>query len=337
MSRHVAVFLFTLVATLAVISTAMAQDATAVQELITKLKDKDEAVRLKAAKDLGKMKEKAKDAIPTLTITASRDADEDVRAVAKKALEAIKDALDQGEKDKIREVLDPLVKDLKGKDAEKRVSALDKLADLGTRARDAGADVVEFGVLNSTPSIREVATATLEKIDPEAHKLIVTVLIDKEERHKLDAIQGLEALGRKGKSGLPVLKYYYVQKVTNDRSGGRYAGVALQAMTKIAPDDKGVIDTVVAVVLKPLQANLALPARSLAIELLPDLKMEKKNKVVALVAALDDPVCRAQAVTALGKMGPDAKDALPVLTKLKLDGDKAVREAAAAAVELIKE
>jgi HEAT repeat protein len=108
-------------------------------------------------------------------------------------------------------------------------------------------------------------------------------------------------------------------------------------MVKIAPDDKGVIDTVVAVVLKPLSRNYMLPERSLAIALVPDVKLETKRKVTTLIDALADPATRAQAVTLLGKMGPDAKEAVSVLTKLKLDPDKAVREAAGKALDQIKE
>jgi HEAT repeat protein len=338
--RFVSTVLVAAATAAALVAAAAAQDASSVRELIAGLKDKDEAVRLKAAKELGKLKEKAKDAIPALTVTASKDEDEDVRAVAKRSLEAIKDAVERLDKDKVRDVLDPLVKDLKGKDAEKRIAALDKLADLGTKAKDAGADVVEFGVLSPSPGIRAAATAALEKIDPDAHKLIVTALFDNREFNRLEAIERLGALGRKGKSGLPALKHYYRQQISGEgTAGAQGAGAALQATTKIAPDDKEVIDTVIGLVVQPLRPSrrVVLPERSLAIRLLPEVKAEKKAKVVALVAALDDPHCRAQAVTALGKMGPDAKDAVAVLTKLKLDPDKEVRDAVAAALDLITE
>jgi HEAT repeat protein len=347
MSRHVAVCLLVLLA--ASVSTAVTQDATRVQELIAQLKNKDEAVRLKAAKELGKLKEKAKDAIPALTIAASKDEDEDVRAVAKKSLEAIKDAVGQGDKDKLNEVLVPLIKDLKGKSAEKRIAALDKLADLGTKAWDAGPDVVEFGILKAPPAVQEAATATLEKIDPEAYKPIVTLIVDKSELNKVEAIERLGALGRKGKSAMPLLKQLYVQLVNNDPFVGR-AAATLHAMTKIAPDDKVVIDTVLDLVSRPVhpqrrtsprqllvQPTFNLPPRSIAIELLRELEIENKKKVTALIAALNDPECRVLAATELGKLGADAKDAVPVLTKLKLDSDRAVRDAAAAAIELIKQ
>jgi hypothetical protein len=257
--------------------------------------------------------------------------------VAKRALETIKEAVAQANKGKLKDVIDPLIADLKGKNAEKRLAALDKLADLGSQASEAGADVVEFGILKSTPAIREAATAALEKIDPVAHKLIVTLLFDSMESNKLQAIAGLEALGRNGKSGLPALKYYYTHLTTNVRFGGAYAGTALHAMAKIAPDDKGVIDTILGLVSMPVpkQGSANLPSRSLAIQLLPEVKTDNKKRVIVLIAALNDERCRAQAAKELGKLGADAKDALPVLTRLKLDSDRQVREAAGAAISQI--
>jgi hypothetical protein len=66
-------------------------------------------------------------------------------------------------------------------------------------------------------------------------------------------------------------------------------------------------------------------------------KIEPKKKAAALTAGLADPSCRAQVITELGKLGPDAKAALPILTKLKLDADQQVREATATAIPLIEQ
>ena len=57
--------------------------AEGVDELVKQLKNKDEIVRFKAAKALGKLGAEAKGAIPALT-EALKDMDEDVRAVAKR-------------------------------------------------------------------------------------------------------------------------------------------------------------------------------------------------------------------------------------------------------------
>lgn len=72
--------------------------------------------------------------------------------------------------------------------------------------------------------------------------------------------------------------------------------------------------------------------------MLPDLKIDGKKRAPALITtALADPEPRAETATELGKLGVDAEDAIPALTKLKLDPDKEVREAASNAIELIKQ
>jgi hypothetical protein len=65
-----------------------AGNAVEVKVLIRQLKDRDEAVRLKAAKELGKLGRQTREAIAALT-DALKDEDADVRHVAKQALEKI--------------------------------------------------------------------------------------------------------------------------------------------------------------------------------------------------------------------------------------------------------
>jgi hypothetical protein len=65
---------------------------TEVKALIRQLQDKDEAIRLKAAKSLGKLGRHARGAIPALT-EALKDDDADVRAVAKQSLAKIQAAV----------------------------------------------------------------------------------------------------------------------------------------------------------------------------------------------------------------------------------------------------
>jgi hypothetical protein len=77
--------------------------------------------------------------------------------------------------------------------------------------------------------------------------------------------------------------------------------------------------------------------RQAAIELVATIKVDVAKKVGALTAALADPSCRARATTELGKLGTAAKTAVPTLMKLKLDPDLQVRDAAAAAIDLIRE
>src|SRR5947209_5847053 len=96
------------------------QDSGDPKELIGQLKDKDEAVRLKAVKELAKLKEKAKDALPALNASSILDEDQDVRAIAKRAIETIQEALDQTDKKGKRAQLELLIRDLKGRNAQKK-------------------------------------------------------------------------------------------------------------------------------------------------------------------------------------------------------------------------
>ncbi len=205
---------------LATASFVLADPQDDTKTLLIKLKDKDESVRLSAAKNLGKLGADAKDAIPALTVVASQDSDEDVRAVAKKALEAIRGAVGEQSKDNISDVLNPIIKDLKGKAPEKRIAALKKLEKLGKEAFDAGAHIVEFGLMADNPTIREAAISALENVDPDSYKFIVTILIDNNENNKMQAIRKLAALEKKAKSAVPALKAYYIQNISriiNDR------------------------------------------------------------------------------------------------------------------------
>jgi HEAT repeat protein len=71
------------------VSTILGGDDTNVEAQLRYLQDKDEAVRLKAAKVLGRLGPQAKAAVPALSAAAQKDADEDVRRVAAAALEKI--------------------------------------------------------------------------------------------------------------------------------------------------------------------------------------------------------------------------------------------------------
>ncbi|MCP4626247.1 MAG: HEAT repeat domain-containing protein [bacterium] len=66
------------------------QTVPKLKRLIDDLKSRDVLVRLKAAKSLGKLGPKAKNAVPVLSEVAQKDVDEDVRKVASRALENIK-------------------------------------------------------------------------------------------------------------------------------------------------------------------------------------------------------------------------------------------------------
>ncbi len=99
------------------------------------------------------------------------------------------------------------------------------------------------------------------------------------------------------------------------------------------------IDMVLVVATQPIAPNgkFLLPDRSVAINLILKLKIDSKKKVDTLIKALDDPRHRVACANALGEMGPDAKESLPILKKLKLDSNKETRDAAEKAIDSIKD
>ena len=90
--------------------------------------------------------------------------------------------------------------------------------------------------------------------------------------------------------------------------------------------------------LQPLLAGFVTTADPLIIQHIGKLDIENKAKLPALITALSaKSTCRALIITEIAKLGADAKAALPILKSLKTDPDGAVRTAATAAVEAIKE
>lgn len=359
-----------LVATCSTSSAAPAE----VEALIKQLSDKDESVRLKAAKELGKLKEKAKDAIPALKV-ATTDSDEDVREVAKKALAAIKEATEKIDAAKVDEKLLPLIKDMRSKDNKVRLATIAKLEDLGADAKPAGAALVEFGMMSPNAAVKNAANAAFEKIDPLVHKEIITVYYDEDEDKKNAAVTSLQLMGGKAKAAVPIIKGYHQFLASKSR---RTPSHTLTALVKIAPDDESVQTAILGLVggsdallphgyfrgssrafivnlmhelkiddkqkLAPLVTGLAVAGtrfdgkdREMMIAELGKLRIENKEKYPALMTALSKNVTeRALIINELAKLGADAKAALPVLMALKTDKEEAVRTAANNAIEAIK-
>ncbi len=368
---------------------AMAAAPPEIELLIKQLKDPDETVRLKAAKELGKLKEKAKDAIPALTV-ATADADEDVRSVAKKALAAIK-AAEKVDVEKVDEKLAPLIKDMKASDNAGRLATIAKLEEMGADAKPAGAALVEFGMMSKNVAVKDAANAAFEKIDPLVHKEIITLYYDTDRQKRDGAVMSMSLMAEKAKAAVPIIKAYHLAAMKADK---RTPGNTLEALAAIAPEDESVQRMILDLVGGP---SSALPgavyrpsvkgarpiggggSRGSVITLMHELKIEDKQKIAPLVSGLAQSQVadrfgteakdrelmiaelgklrvenkekypalmtalsknakeRALIIDELAKLGVDAKAALPTLMALKTDKEEAVRTAATAAIQAIKE
>lgn len=312
-----------------------------VAKLISQLKNPDASVRLKAAKDLGKLKEKAKAAITPLR-DALKDEDEDVRAVAKNALAAISEA-PEVEKDKDADIVAPFVEKLKSKKESEKIEALVALGSLGEKGL-AGSGAIAEMLLDPTPSVREAAASSLEKVDKTIYKHVITMLYDNNGNNKAAAVDALNNLGSRAKGALPILKYIYSSSLAaipanqNPRLRKKIPDYrSFLALVAIAPADPFVVDEVLRLVSQPGQAIVGLEdSRAYGLASIDKITANDAKKVKALTAGLVDPRHRVLIIQRLAKFAGEAKPALPLLTKLKLDSDAAVRDAATKAIETIK-
>lgn len=305
---------------------APAQDKPDVDELVKQLKDKDEFVRLKAAKLLGKLGGEAKEALPALT-ELLKDQDLDVRAVARNAIDAIRG--------RTKTPVDDIVKELRGKN---RLKALEQLAAMGEEAKPAATGLVEV-ILELPTKGREKYLETLEKIDPEASKLVGPLLMQERDPRKwADVFDTVDAAGADAKACLPILRRLYLTDITGKLTKDMYvAQRVILTMVKIDPEDKVVIQTVLGALGTTNRGPTVVRAR--AFDAIKELKADPRDVTKALISAMNDKVCMLVAIETLGSMGKDARDAVPILMKLKMEqsgASKDIRDAATAALQNIE-
>ena len=334
-----------------------------VSDLVGQLKDKDETTRLKAAKELGKLKSKARDAIPALTL-ALNDTDEDVRAVAKRSLEGIKEALNAEDRDAAMKALEPLTKAVRSKDQKIRLDAIEKLAKLGPDGKAAREALIESGMMDPSKVIREAASFAMEKIDPLLYRLVQVVLIDNALSNRLDAAVALSKMGADAEPSLPAVRLLFTQCMSNKVFSPYDALVFFKIIWKIDPEDQQVRRGVLAAVGAPDVAlaswalrtksgrvgaftrqhaldlniefaSLSWTVRRTAVATMHEMQFESKHKYAALMTAFGNSDDRIFIIEELAKLGPDAKGAIPTLTKLKLDTNLTIRDSATRALDAI--
>jgi hypothetical protein len=189
------------------------------------------------------------------------------------------------------------------------------------------------------PTVRDAAAETLEKVNPKVHPHVFTILRG---MNKLAAITALGRLGSDAAITVPLLLWCNRPEVAE----GFYLGNTLPVIAKIAPKDKRFAAVVLAQLTAPLAAGgLArsnqVARRMWALEQLKIIDVEPAEKVKALILVLDDDKDATASetvplITALQVFGKDAKPALPLLKKLKLSSDDAIRRAATEAVKKIE-
>jgi HEAT repeat protein len=315
-----------------------AADADAdVRALVKQLKDKDEFVRLKAAKSLGKLGTAAKGALPALT-EALEDPDEDVRAVAKQAIAKIKEAAAGG--GRAGGQLAELLKRLKDKSPAARQKACEAIGALGAAGAE-GSEALILALGDRSPAVQQAALDALEKVNPTLHRPVLTLLVDRNDGAKVEAMRQIGRMRADGKPAVPLLVRYC--GMTGVPAAHLFRLRAFEALKEIDPGGR----EYALLLLQAIPVSRAVPAGlegtlvrrkaiGFAMELVRDKRLGAAQLVRPLVVAMNDPACRIQAIDALGELGAAAREAVPVLTALKRDPDMATRDAAAAALKKIQ-
>lgn len=336
--------------------------AKAIEGLCKMLKSADEIVRLSAVKAIGEGGSASKEALVTLKELA-KDDDEAVREYAKKAIGKVTSAVNSERRKKALEVLAPLLKDLKSAVPGTKMHALEEIAKLGADAKEASQDVVQ-AMLDPYAAVGETAAITLEKINPELQKPVLTVMVDQNSTSRREAIRSIGQMRGDGRAALPLLLFCVRYGSMEGLPSGRWPGSgekarfpratprvnphqsywveALQAMCEVAPDDKTTVKIVVDLVSAPVAPMTPYTygrtsTRAVALDLLGKVEVEPKVAVGALIAALNDPYHQARVIEDLIRHGAEAKDALPALRRLKFSTSATIREAAGRAIEKIEE
>jgi len=238
-----------------------------------------------------------------------------------------------------------LEKLLRSRGAADRIKAAEALARLGPDARSALGTLGET-LVDQDARVQKSALDALERIDPKAYQFVLTALIDRDPEARTRAIRELSKLGREGTVGLPMLVRTYEAELGTrgrTRTVPEIAAI-LRATCAIAPREQRVIRLVLETIktnpfpqdhVRDDQSRRLSSLSDIAVDLLNDIEITSPIKVKYLLLVLADR----PSVTIIGRLaalGPDAREAVPVLTELKRHSEGPIREAATSALERIQ-
>lgn len=283
---------------LAFAAPAMADPKEEVAALIKQLQDKDEVVRLKAAKSLEKMGADAKDAIPALT-EAENDADDDVKSVARRAIGKIREAMSQSDKDAVKALLAGLQKDVRSNDKDTQGQAVAGLAKL-LKNDD---ELIRAQAARALGDAGDAAKSATKELDQAAKDPDPTVR--KEARKVLDALETSSANAAKAAIQEKLAPLMKSLKETKPAAKQK----ALEALADMGPDAADASEAILAV-MTDKSPGLQQAAMDALEKVNPSL-----HKPVLTLFVDRDQTNKMHALAELGKMGPDAKAAVPTLLR----------------------
>ncbi len=225
-------------------------------------------------------------------------------------------------------LVEHLSKQLKDRSAAKRVEAAKELAQLGEKAKPA-ARALCAACLDSSGKVSMAAADALAKVRPDLHPHVVVLIVEFPSQNHTKALNALSRIGTDAAPVVPVL-LGYIRRYTGN--GLAQAPAAVDCLSAVAGDDELLLGPF----LQFYRVHDLQAAALRALVHLGEAKAETRKRILpTLMAAINDGY-RVEAINGLGRFGPHAKDALPVLDKLRFDPAAPVRDAAAAAIAKIQ-
>jgi HEAT repeat protein len=240
------------------------------------------------------------------------------------------------------DALAPLVKALRSADRNDRIRAAEKIGASGQKSAQALRALCE-ATLDADDEVKVAALDALEKVHPALYQPVLTLLVDRDYRKQLEAVEKLARLKEGALPALPLLAAY----CTNPKNFHFRAMVrTLHALNAVAPGDPLTLKTATLLAGRRDIPQVHLAGVTVLAELGVSDPAARKTAVAALLTVVGEPnqarfgghtylVLEETvlfAVWALAAFGDDAKEALPALKKLKLHEKAAFRTAARGAV-----
>jgi HEAT repeat protein len=256
-----------------------------------------------------------------------------------------------------------LAKGLKAARPAKRIKAAEALGKLGRKAEGAAAALC-LAAADPDEDVRHAALEALETVAPAIQKHVVTLAVDEEVDHQVQAGASLLTLGGKAAPAAPLIREH-VRLATAAARGGkraplpplkwfpppRWFGQNFELLLKHLPDEQTVRVIAAVAEIDPSgfrDERTVQELRCQVIESLGQLGKAKKDLRKPITGALlailprpdyqpwsSDASTQAHVVRALRAFGPAAKEALPALRKLRYHPQAHVRAAAAEAIKAV--
>ncbi len=214
-----------------------------------------------------------------------------------------------------------LVQSLNSKDWQVRREAANSLRKMGVKAAAAIPALAERGAKDKDINVRSAAILALIDVGRGHPKQVVPVLIvalnDDFSGIRVDAVEALRKIGPAAKDAVPEL-IRMMDAPSHGASIPHFAG----ALDKIGVD----VPTLVG-----LMDGKAEWAGKYAVEAMAKLGNKAVPDLVKIIKS-GSPIGQARAATAIGRIGPAAKDAIPALAGALSSPEASVREAAVRAI-----